>query len=98
MTDVQTVKKMGANGAMIGRVMLGNPWIFSKDKNYSVVLEHFDLMLSYYGKSATTMFRKHAAWYAAGKQGASGFREKVNRITDENEMRKVIVDFFAICH
>jgi tRNA-dihydrouridine synthase B len=104
--DIEAVRKLGADGAMIGRAMLGNPWIFTNpesrpglrgdDKaNPSIIGEHLELMLSYYGKQGVPMFRKHAAWYAAGRAGANQFRQRVNQITDAEEMKKVIANFFA---
>ena len=111
-TDVAAVRDMGAAGAMIGRAMLGHPFVFSevgclsmKDTSdfckksphriAEIVAEHFDLAMSYYGaKTGVPMFRKHLAWYAAGRQGASTFRMRVNQITDPAEMQKAIAEFF----
>jgi tRNA-dihydrouridine synthase B len=95
MNDIETVKKMGAKGAMVGRALFGRPKLFSKDLSRELILEHFEEMLGYYGKAGVPMFRKHLAWYAAGNSGASVFRQKVNQITDANEMKKVIEDFFV---
>jgi tRNA-dihydrouridine synthase B len=96
--DVEAVKKMGAGGAMVGRAFLGKPNLFNYElciMNYELILEHFDLVLSYYGESGIPMFRKHAAWYAAGRAGAGDFRRRVNVITDAGEMKKVMEEFFA---
>ena len=51
-------------------------------------------MLSYYGRAAVPMFRKHAAWYAAGSAGANAFRQRVNQIVDAGEMAREIKQFF----
>ncbi|MDR1071932.1 MAG: tRNA-dihydrouridine synthase [Rickettsiales bacterium] len=97
--DIDAVKKLGANGAMIGRAMLGTPYFFtnpeSRIANPDIIAEHFELMLSYYGKQGVPMFRKHAAWYAAGRSGANRFRQQANQISDAIEMRKAIKDFFS---
>ena len=54
-------------------------------------------MIEYYGvKSATVMFRKHAAWYSSGMPNSGAFRIAVNQITDESELKKIIKDFWAI--
>jgi tRNA-dihydrouridine synthase B len=97
--DIDAVKKLGAGGAMIGRAMLGNPWIFTPHEPrttiHDVIIEHFELMLSYYGRQGVPMFRKHAAWYAAGRPGAGRFRQQANQISDADEMRKAVKDFFS---
>jgi len=62
----------------------------------SVVLEHFDQMVAHYGEYGAVMFRKHLHTYSKiGYQGASHFRNEVNRITDTQEMRDLTKDFFA---
>jgi tRNA-dihydrouridine synthase B len=93
--DIEMVKQQGASGAMIGRALLGRPKLFSNDVPPEIVADHFDLMLSYYGeKTAVPMFRKHAAWYAAGRTGANQFRQRINQITAAAEMRKAVAEFF----
>ena len=96
----------GANGIMIGRAAVGKPWIFKQIKEgldevtpeliKEVVLEHYDQMISYYDKYGAIMFRKNLHSYSkAGYQGASAFRNEINRMTDVVEMREVIADFFS---
>jgi len=104
--DVARVRDLGYSGAMIGRAMLGRPWILGElTGGYNnmgginigaVVLRHFEYMLEYYGeKNATQMFRKHAAWYSAGVANSAEFRIRVNQITDANEMRLEICKFWG---
>ena len=103
--DIERIQNMGYDGAMIGRVLLGQPWIVGeicgtcqKPENVGVVaLEHLDLILEYYGERAgVPMFRKHAAWYSAGMPNSAQFRIAVNQITDAAELRKIIKDFWSI--
>jgi len=94
----------GCKSLMIGRGAVGNPWIFyqlknnlevvNKDKIKEIVLEHYDNMLSFYGKKGATIFRKHLHTYSKGFPEASAFRDRINRIEDVNEMRRVIEEFF----
>ena len=102
--DVEKMQALGYDGAMIGRAMLGQPWVIGqicgvckKPKDVgAVVLRHLDLMLEYYGaKTGIPMFRKHAAWYSAGMPNSAQFRISVNQIVDEQILRKTIKDFFA---
>ena len=96
----------GADGIMIGRAAVGNPWIFKQIKDgldevtpqliKEVVLEHYDQMIEYYEEYGAVMFRKNLHSYSkAGYKGASIFRDTVNNITDKTEMREVIDDFFS---
>lgn len=102
---IEHVQNLGYDGAMIGRAMLGQPWIFGQicgncDKPNNVgeiVLKHLNLMLDYYGKAAIPMFRKHAAWYSAGMPNSAQFRIRVNQISEESELVKVIKEFWSVC-
>lgn len=102
---VEHFQKLGYDGVMIGRAMLGQPWIIGqicgccdRPKNIGeIVLRHFDLVLEYYGvKTGVPMFRKHAAWYSAGMPNSAQFRINVNQVVDEKILKKIIKDFFAI--
>lgn len=105
MDDINRVQNMGYDGAMIGRALLGQPWIIGEfcgtceqpDNVGAVVLEHLELILDYYGeKAGVPMFRKHAAWYSAGMPNSAQFRITVNQITDANELKKIIKDFWSV--
>jgi tRNA-dihydrouridine synthase B len=95
-----------ADGIMIGRAAVGKPWIFRQIKEgidevsssliKEVVLEHFDQMVAYYDKYGAIMFRKNLHSYSkAGYQGASAFRDTINRMDDPVQMREVIEAFFS---
>lgn len=95
-----------ADGIMIGRSAVGKPWIFRQIREgmhtptpeliKEVVLEHFDQMITHYDKYGAIVFRKNLHAYSkVGYQGASAFRNRVNKIENPNEMRKEIEDFFS---
>lgn len=102
--DVKRVEQMGYSGAMVGRGLMGAPWLLATltggnaPQNVGdVVLKHLQLALDYYGeKTAIPMFRKHAAWYSAGMPNSSEFRIKVNQITNKDALIVAIQEFWAI--
>ncbi|MBO7645250.1 MAG: tRNA-dihydrouridine synthase [Alphaproteobacteria bacterium] len=104
--DIKRVEDLGYSGAMIGRGMLGKPWVFGQicgncdiPKNIGdIVLQHLDFMIDYYGaRVAIPMFRKHAAWYSTGMPNSAQFRISVNQILDESELKKIIKEFWHVC-
>ena len=102
--DVARAQSLGFSGAMIGRGILGRPWLLAElagddaPKDIAdVVLQHLDYALEYYGeKTAVPMFRKHAAWYSAGMPNSSDFRIKVNRIDGADALKVAIREFWGI--
>jgi tRNA-dihydrouridine synthase B len=94
-----------ADGVMIGRGAVGNPWIFHQLKTgqavvdlvikHEIIMEHYDKMIEFYGGRGVAMFRKHTHTYSKGYEGASALRDQVNHIDDPSEYRKVIDDFFS---
>jgi len=79
----------GADGVLIGRGALGNPWIFQNIKNKKdrrppvgeikkIILEQAKLHLARYGELIS--FRKHVLNYFKGSPGAKKIREKMVQI------------------
>ncbi|MBV8939655.1 MAG: tRNA dihydrouridine synthase DusB [Alphaproteobacteria bacterium] len=61
-----------------------------------VVLEHYEEMLSHYGnEQGVLVARKHIGWYVKGMEGAASFRACFNQLTDGQEARRVIADYYA---
>jgi len=103
--DIKKYYDLNYDGVMIGRAMLGKPWIFGElcgncqniDNPGNIVLEHLDYVINYYGaKQGIPMFRKHVAWYSAGMENSSQFRVKINQTTDEQLLRNAIKEFWHI--
>ena len=100
----QVLNYTKANGIMIGRAAIGKPWIFYQistgQKNISqklkkkIILEHLDSMIEHYKEHGIIMFRKHLHTYSKGYNNANSFRESINTITNEKELKKIIDEFF----
>lgn len=85
--DVQFFKDTNIKGLMVGRGVLGAPWIFNELKGVPVSIEqkkfYIKKHLSYYMGPAVDerfghlMIKKHASWYSSGMSGASQFRKKM---------------------
>ena len=103
--DIEKVQELGYDGAMIGRAMLGKPWIFGQlcgcceePKNIGqIVLQHLDLIIDYYGaKTGVPMFRKHAAWYMNGYYGSAKFRGRCYQLSSYAEAEALAEEFIAL--
>ena len=100
----EVLEYTGANGVMIGRGAIGQPWIFhqistgksevSNVLKKQIILEHFDAMINFYKEYGVVMFRKHLHTYSKGYNDANSFRQSINHMTDVQTMRDLIVDFF----
>lgn len=100
----EVLKLTNANGVMIGRAALKEPWIFYQLKHNcslppnlikkEIVLEHFDNMINFYGDRGCIMFRKNLHNYARGEANSSEYRGIVNSISTPSVMRESIINFF----
>lgn len=106
----QCLKITGADGLMIGRSALGNPWIFSRinnkqltnnnpDEIVKTVLRHAELHLERYGEKSMVTFRKHLLWYFKGNRISSAdlksARSKMALVKNYNELEDILQSFFT---
>jgi len=100
----------GADGAMIGRAALGNPWIFrlilqffrgeppeepSLEEKARVILRHLRMIVDARGeKYGVLEFRKHLLWYTRGLRGGSEFRSRAASWTTFPEVVLQVRDYF----
>ena len=97
---------------MIGRGAYGKPWMLGQvmhwlrhgvqvpdpsiDEQLAVILEHYEAMLSHYGKdTGVKMARKHLGWYTKGLHGSAEFRNMINFVDDADAVMRNLREFYA---
>ncbi len=107
----EALLQSGADGVMVGRGSYGKPWVIrqiidafkngkeaeepSSQEKLSLILEHYDAMLSHYGeRGGIAIARKHIGWYCKDMEGADDFRSAINALSDASMVRAGLKHFF----
>lgn len=95
----------GADGVLIARGALGNPWIFrqmiemlngqeptpiSLHERIETIKLHLQYHIEQYGESAVVTFRKHLSWYLRGLPGVKSFKERLHTVTTSQEVCAIL--------
>ncbi|UQY80246.1 putative tRNA-dihydrouridine synthase [Candidatus Hepatincola sp. Av] len=105
------LKESKADGIMVGRGTYGKPWLIkqlthfvttgnklkepSRSEKLEIVLQHYDLILSYYGKEiGKKVARKHLSWYTKGLPNSAEARAKINVLEDVSLVRDSVKSCF----
>ena len=99
-------KDAGADGVMIARGAMGNPWIFEeinaalnghsyirpqRNEIIATALEHIKLMIQEKGeRTGICESRKHIAYYTKGMPGSASLREKINHAESYDEIENIL--------
>lgn len=102
----RALEETGADGLMIGRGALGNPWIFKQIKDLlnknikpkeitllerkKIALKHAKLHVKHYGLNSLTTFRKHLLLYFKGAAGTKKIRIKLAQIKTYEELEDIL--------
>jgi nifR3 family TIM-barrel protein len=89
------MESSGCQAVMIGRGALGNPWIFSgKTPSHgeivSLIKEHLDMMLDFYGGKGIILFRKHMVKYIRDMRNASALRGLLMAAATRDEIISIL--------
>lgn len=100
---INMIERTNCNGVMIGRGILGNPWIImntikmlnnendfyevTPEDKIQMLIKHVKMLKNELNeKLAILEMRKHAGWYIKGMKNASEIRNKINKITQADEL------------
>lgn len=96
----EKIETSGADGGMVGRAVLGNPWFFDPEVNISnlpvekrlnALLEHCRLFEKIYsGKKNFSEVKKHFRGYVSGWEGAKELRSKLMSVKNSDDVRRMI--------
>lgn len=106
----EVLRKGICDGVMIGRAARGNPWLFaqtldllagipatplSTELRYQGILQHLDWIFDLYGKERGLKRNRYMLqYYAKGLPGSARFRRQLFAVQDENELRKLLEEYF----
>lgn len=107
----ECLEQTKADGALIARGVLGNPWFFrqyhdqnghiSLEERIDVIKSHARLHVGQYGERGIVTFRKHLAWYFKTNKvgweipGIKEWRGKFVRVTSLEELEVLLDEFLA---
>lgn len=100
-------EETGCDGVMLGRGMLGNPWLVREtvaaltgtpvpppptvEERFSLIRRHLTAQIEYRGEErGIKEMRKHLTWYLKGFPGAARARQRINEVTNGDELFKLI--------
>lgn len=86
-----------ADGVLIARGALGNPWIFSLEdkpewkKLVKTILEHAKLQQKYYGDYGLVLLRKHLVHYLKGMPYSHKIKEQLTQVATLKELKSILM-------
>ncbi len=105
------LKRSHADGVLIGRGGLGNPWVFKQMEAYlrndqeiddpsieervATIREHARLQVEHYGERGLVKLRKHLPWYFKGFHGWKDLRTRLVRINTLADIDAILDEVLA---
>ncbi|NCN45084.1 MAG: hypothetical protein COU63_00750 [Candidatus Pacebacteria bacterium CG10_big_fil_rev_8_21_14_0_10_36_11] len=101
---IETTKKYGVDGILIGRATFGDPWVFLPEderekldtiyNRAAIALEHSQLHEQAFHHDETYRFlamRKHLAWYIKSFPNASDIRSELVRTENSEQVKQILL-------
>lgn len=104
------LEETGCEAVMIGRAVMGDPWIFSRANDLlagrlargvslrerrDALWEHAELARALQGEGGAVHFmRQFMMWYAKGLPGATEFRRQAGPVRELDSLLRLAADFF----
>jgi len=97
--DIETCLKITkADGVLIARGAIGNPWIFQRREKETInleeikrtILKHAKLQVEHYGEYGMILFRKHLLMYFKGLPRSKEIKQKLTSIASLEELEKIL--------
>ncbi len=104
----QALEITKADGVLIGRGALGNPWIFKQAEDFlekgeykkislqeklNTMLEHAKMHIQHYGERGIITFRKHASWYLKAEKNIKPFRQELLQTKTFEDFEKKVKNY-----
>jgi tRNA-dihydrouridine synthase len=94
----------GADGAMLGRAIFGNPWLFSTrsitdiplHKRLSVMVDHTALFSELLPHKSFAVMKKHYKAYVNGFEGAAELRTALMATENVEKVRRLVSDWLEV--
>lgn len=102
---VEKIESTKADGAMLGRAIFGNPWLFHPEKDlstvsleerFAVMLEHTRLFEELLPHKNMAIMKKHYKAYVNGFDGAKELRNELMELSSTEEMAQRLDKFLAL--
>lgn len=97
----ERVKESGADGAMLGRAIFGNPWLFSErvpslEEKLRVMVEHTKAFEEILGDvKSFNIMKKHYKAYVNGFNGAAELRAELMGAKDAKEVGEIVEKYLV---
>ena len=95
------IKESGADGAMLGRAIFGNPWLFAEKvpsvtEKLEALIEHTKLFEELLGKiKSFSIMKKHYKAYVNGFPRALELRMKLMEAKNASEVERIVLRFLS---